>query len=214
MRAIRITQVICVLALTLTIAGAVNSQTLASAHDLAPKVADFVVANGKASAFNKGRLDEITRYSIRFYTDRDIYEVSVSVYKADERRGLSVAHYITNQHFQDFLTPADIVAHQLIWGRPMIYFETHLYDDRSTGDLSSYQQFTKKSDSAYEGFTREERDRGKKAGVREFMFFKAGKVLDGEKWKQPVRGQIDRLQEEYASYLIAIAKELKISLTN
>ena len=96
-----------------------------------------------------------------------------------------------------------------MYGRSEINIEEHLSDYGVDMEVDIYQQFTKKRGPTYLGFTREERDRGKKAGVQEYLFQdKSERTEKG--WQKVSDKTIAEIADEYGKYLFVISEKLKI----
>ena len=175
---------------------------------LTPKIADHVVAHGKQTLFNVGTSDAGTSHVVRFYTERAIYIVSVNVYESG-KKALSIDYYLTNQRFTEYTHPADSVAEQLVMGTPKIHIENYFYDKNADGVLEMFGQYIKKVGSAYDGFTREERDLGTKAGVTSFTF-DSDNVSEGAGWRKATDEEIADVRAEYAWRMEVIARQFGI----
>ncbi|MEK7118401.1 MAG: hypothetical protein AAB869_02215 [Patescibacteria group bacterium] len=188
---------------------------LAGLHDVvltanfAPKIADHVVANGKKVRFNPGSKDEGTSYELRFYTEHDIYVLSVLEFDNGDPRIFNMSFYRTNQRFSEFSTLADQVADQLIWGMPKIIWEEHFSDTNADGSLEMLQTFVKEKDGAYPGFTREERNLGAKAGVTQELFSDGEVIEDGVR-RKAIDEEVAEIRKEYAYHLRVIAQKFGI----
>ena len=179
--------------------------------DLASKLADYVIHDYSIlpAPFNIGLKDEGTEYKLRFFKDQgQFYEIEVWNYK-NGRQILTLNYYMTNQRFKTLDSPADLVADELIWGTPKIYIEEHITDSDSTGNVYSYQLFTKKRDLTHDGFTKWDRDNPKRSGVREYLLVD-GKVYIKNKTRKASVSEIAEAQEAYNSSLLDISSFLGI----
>ena len=96
-------------------------------------------------------------------------------------------------------------------GAPKIHIETHFYDDGASGIPHLVSQYVKKVGPVYDGFTREERDLGAKAGVTKYTLDR-DQVNEGEGtgWQKATDEEIAEAREEYAHRLGVIAKKFSI----
>lgn len=184
-----------------------------SPQKLTSEIALYVMRNGVKTPFNVDSPDEGKKYAIRFYTkDREIYIVKVTVYNNGENweNALDISYYYTSQLFQDLSHPADPIANELISGTPKIIAEQHLYDEKMDGVIELFQEFTKHNkDGLWEGFTREERELGEKAGVKDFLF-ENGSVKTKKGLRKPTRDESRSVHFEHGRRLERIAEEFKI----
>lgn len=178
------------------------------ATNLAPKIADHVIAHGKQTQFNVGTSDAGTNHVTRFYSGREIYVVSVKVYESGKKT-LNVDHFMTNRQLDEYAHPADPIAEQLIMGTPKIYIESHFYDDDADGTIEIAQQFLKKDGPVYLGFSREERDLGVKAGVMQYTL-DGDKVWEDTGWREATDEEIADARMEYTRRLGVIAEKFQI----
>lgn len=173
----------------------------------AQKVANFVFAKGKAQRFNVGLKDEGTTYNYKLYIDYDMYDLEVFITHNNGKKNLHINHYRTNLSLQEMQTPADLVAHELIYGPSKIIVEEHIHDYGVNMDAKLFQTFKKKRGSVFEGFTREERD-SKTSGVQEYVY-DDGQELENGKWKAASKKKTDEITEYYQEVLVEVLKALE-----
>ncbi|HXK40718.1 MAG TPA: hypothetical protein VJ046_01300 [Candidatus Paceibacterota bacterium] len=149
---------------------------------LSSEIADFVVQWGNSDGFNSRLPDEGLMYELKFFLGSEFYQVTVYQYNSGIRH-LTLNYYLTNQIFDGRSSPAEFVARELMYGVPKIHLELHITDKNIDGTADVYQEFTKRIGPVYEGFTREERDRGKKAGVGEYLLLE-GKVYRERRFRR------------------------------
>ncbi len=174
---------------------------------LVPAIERIVMSWGQPQIFNQDSPDEGTSYTLWLYSRYSMYEVAVDDWK-NGRRGLSIGHYKTNVDFGSMKSPADAVGRELIYGRGKIAIEEHMYTGRADGQLDMYQTFMKKRGPVFMGFTREERDLGEKAGVKQ-MIFDNGAIFENYKTRKADAEEIAELQSAYLENLKAILRQLK-----
>jgi|SRR3989344_832634 len=179
---------------------------------LIAKIERFIIAKGQSKAFNEGSADEGTTYSTRFYLENSIYEVEIFDYR-NGKLSFSIGTWFATVNFDDIKTPADVIARGLIYGysRPRIWFESHLYvKDRKSGKLTIFQTFEKPLESGYvAGFTREERDLGKKAGVVNTILDDGEVSVDGSKWRKATAEELADANEIYLMHLKTVLAHLE-----
>ena len=111
--------------------------------------------------------------------------------------------------FDSLKTPADLISREFIYGKPGIIFEEHLYvPNRVDGKNDMFQQFMKKSGSAYMEFSREDRDLGEKAGVSEYLL-DGGSVHEKSGWRKATADEVKEIEKNYLERLKIILKNLK-----
>ena len=191
-------------------------------HDLfqepkndAQKIANFVAKNGEKGTFNDGSKDEGISYTYKFYYWHEIYELEVTVYKEfkDRQKSLQISRYLTNRPVGSLKTPADLVAHELMYGRAEINIEEHISDFDIDMEVDILQQYTKKQGSVYMGFTREERDLGiispSATGVQEY-WYEGRQEREPSGWKKASDKTVAQVADEYRKHLFVISERLKI----
>ena len=160
----------------------------ADPQKMAQKVANFVARNEGEARFFKGDA---------FYSVKNRGESN-----------LKITYYLTNRDFpRKGKSTADEVADTLIWGVPELYRELHLSDEGTDGTLDMFQEFSKPGNvqGAWDSFTREERDLGKRAGVKEYLVDK-GEILKGNKWVDASEDEKTRIQKEYEFHLAELVE--------
>lgn len=148
----------------------VREQPFSSTQNTAQEVANLVAAKGSPVMVEwASEKNGHVRYCSRTYSDFGrVYEVCLSVYH-DGRRDLELDYYLTTRSLVN-LNPADVIADEIMSGRPKIHQEVHMNDFGVKGTVDIYQMFHKHNNGIWDGFTREERDLGEKAGVKEYLY--------------------------------------------
>lgn len=176
---------------------------------LAQAITAHVILNGATHIFNGGTPNEGVAHVLQFYLERRIYQVEVSIQSG--KRELQIIHHHTNMDFAKLKTPADLVARELTWGPPKIIVEELLVDDNADGNVDMLQQFKRYANGEYRGFTRQERDRGEKAGVEQFLF-QDGKIWmeKAKDWRRPTNAEFVDVGSTYDGHLKTITRQLGI----
>jgi hypothetical protein len=193
--------------------GWVFAQSEVSSKYLAAKVADYVMDSvkfgGQSVVFNSGNSDEGEQIKLQFYTQNAVYIVTVYRYKNPSagRQALNIDHYLTISPLLS-TRPGDLIADELINGRPKIYLEEHLYDGDLDGKVDIYQTFVKKRSTTFAGFTREERDRPN-GGVEQILFEDGKFVRKGKRIRATVQ-ELKDVGDQYREQLEEIVKQLGI----
>lgn len=168
----------------------------------AQRLANAIVAVGKAQRFNAGSQDEETSYSHKLYVGNKVYELEVHARNNGEK-SLHINFYLTNRPLEEMKTPADLVAQELMYGRSEIHIEKHISDYKTDG-VDIYQTFTKKRGGLYEGFTRAERD-SKTSGVQGY-FYQDGQEFENGAWKTASKKTVDEIADYYKEMVAELLK--------
>lgn len=171
---------------------------LAVAQTLSRRTAEQVV--------NRGAATEGVLHKARLFHENYFYEVDTSFYW-NGTKYLTISAYLTNRDFSELRSSTDAVAEELSMGAPLVHFEQYFYDRGIDGTAEVYQEFTKKRGPVYEGFTRRERDLGKKAGVSEYVQLEDRAYRDGKKLNLKKEEPQD-VAETYSENLATIANLL------
>lgn len=189
-----------------------SSNSFAQVSDLqniAHEVSALVIKKGTPRVYAKGSDVEVTIHKIRIYNETVIYEAEAI--KDPVGQHLKIDYYLTNRDFAgENIT--DVVADELIWGRPLIHHEINIYDKGITGIPEIFQMFSKSSGSVWEGFTREERNLGKKAGVQEYLYVQ-GRIFHQRRfWRDGwvKASEVDKEEQQY--FYQKLLTELKVLL--
>lgn len=184
-------------------------------------VLSLLIGGSRAYAQEEQSIDEvptsvlaqkIRQYAMEHGTiiiiDRSVYELTLWAREGGNVEGLSVTRYLTTEQLDNFPTPGHVVANEFIWGRPKIHIEQTFADTNTDGTVDIYQMFTKQRHPGhYEGFTREERDRGKKAGVSEELYMQGevrrsrGIFFWRSSWRKATTEEQAIVTKEYRSHL-------------
>lgn len=170
----------------------------------AQEVANLVVIRGFPVLHDWESEKGYVRYHVRAFTSFGrLYDLTAIVYN-DGRRELKIYFYLTNYEFVG-RDADEMVADQLIWGPPKIHQEIHIWDYGVDETVDLYQMFSKQRGSVWGGFTREERDLGSKAGVKEYLY-DHGEVYrerrfwwDG--WSKASQWEEEDIQDGYREHL-------------
>jgi len=180
-------------------------------QNIAQEIGNSLVDIGNPIMFDWGsEKNGYVRYCSRIYDYFGrIYEICFYVYH-DGRRDLEIDYYLTTSNLVK-LNPADVVVNELIYGKPKITQEIHMNDFGVDGNLDIYQMFHKHRNSVWEGFTREERDLGKRAGVKEYLYH-SGSIYHKKRflkdgWKSASEKEKKEVQNDYWDHIVLI-KEL------
>lgn len=148
--------------------------------ELAPAVAQTISRRTAEFVINRGATTEGVAHETRLFQDTYFYDVAVDYFWIGYQY-LTIHAYLTNRDFSELQSPADAVAEELSMGPPLVHFEQHFYDRGIDGTAEIYQDFSKRRGSTFDGFTRRERDLGKKAGVSEYLHSEGRAYRDGKK---------------------------------
>lgn len=142
-------------------------------ENTAQEIANFVVLNGES---REVQVNTMLCPSYKYYawSVRGFY--LLKIFDCDSRSTLHIDYYFTLINFQK--NPKEIFAHVFIYGQLKHYKEYYFVDyDLNDNKLDMLQEFWKPAGPVLVSFSREERDMGKKAGIKEFLYSN-GKILE------------------------------------
>ena len=182
----------------------VQSRPFKYPENLAQKVANKIYINpAKTTNFNVGTKDKGTTYSKKLVAGKNVYVIEISIRK-NGKKNLSIDHYWTNRNFDELKTAADFIIYEFQYGRPGIYIETHFTDYDIDMKVDLKQEFKKPWDKhSLVDFSREERDGGEEAGMKEFsvdhgQIFKDGQWTDAPEEQKAAQEDYEYILEEAA----------------
>ena len=97
------------------------------------------------------RFKRVSAVSLKFFlllvvfSGSQIWELQAHVYKEfrNRQKSLHINYYNTNRPVENLKTPADLVAHELMYGKAEIHIEEHISDFEVDMEVNIYQQFIK-----------------------------------------------------------------------